>query len=91
METLWRSGSVAPPFLTLVLNGGEWSSYSHHFNHGKIDNTHGVRAWVGSTAGLDIMKERKFLPLPEIKPWLSPGYSLVAILTELSQLAKKNK
>jgi hypothetical protein len=71
MKTLWRSGSVAPPFLTSLLDGEEWSSsYPRHFNPGKIaHDIHGIGAWVGTTAGLDIIKrENFFCPYRESNP-----------------------
>jgi hypothetical protein len=39
-EDIWGSGGIAPPFLTLALDGGEWSSLCPgHFTSG----TH----WIG--------------------------------------------
>jgi hypothetical protein len=46
---------IAPPFLTLALDGGEWSvSHSGHFTPGEIaPGTYWIGGWVGPTASLD--------------------------------------
>jgi hypothetical protein len=28
MKTYWGSGGIAPPFLTLAIDGGDWSAYN---------------------------------------------------------------
>jgi hypothetical protein len=48
-------------FLTLALDGCEWSaSRLGRFTLG----THYIRGWVGPTAGLDDMEKLKFFTLP---------------------------
>jgi hypothetical protein len=56
-------------FLTSTLAGGEWSaSWPGRFTHGeRARRTHWIGGWVGTAAGLDDVKERKFLTLPELK------------------------
>jgi hypothetical protein len=52
-------------FLTSVLVGGEWSaSRPGRFTPGEIaPGTHWIGGWVDPRAGLDDVKERKFLTL----------------------------
>jgi hypothetical protein len=47
-EDVWESGGIAPPFLTSVLGGGEWSaSLSGYFISGeRAMSTHWIRDWV---------------------------------------------
>jgi hypothetical protein len=57
-EVVWRSGSIAPPFLTSPVNGDEWSALR------PVRFTPGERAavghWIGGLrAGLDAMEKRK--------------------------------
>jgi hypothetical protein len=58
------SGGIAPPFLTLALDGHEWSSLRPgRFTPG----THWIGDWVSPGAGLDrldVVEKRKILPLP---------------------------
>jgi hypothetical protein len=75
---------MAPPFLTSVLDGGEWlASRPSRFTPG----THLIREWVGPRAGLDVM-EKIILPLPGIKPRLlgRPARSLLTMIPELYRL-----
>jgi hypothetical protein len=69
MET-WGSGGVAPPFLTLVLDGGEWSaSRPGRFTpEESAPGTHWIGGWVGPRVRLDSMEKRQILPLPGIEP-----------------------
>jgi hypothetical protein len=48
------SGSIAPPFLTPALDGGEWSaSRPYGVTSGETaPGTHWIRGWVGPRAGL---------------------------------------
>jgi hypothetical protein len=40
-EDVWRSGSIAPPLLTLAIDGGEWAAlYPHHFTPRKTAPVH---------------------------------------------------
>jgi hypothetical protein len=57
-EDVWGSGDIAPPFLTLALDGGEWSaSCPSRFTPGeRVDGTHCIRGWVGPIAGLDTVE-----------------------------------
>jgi hypothetical protein len=74
--------------LTLALDEGEWSSSwpGHFTTRERAPDTHWIGGWVGPRAGLDTVSKRK-IPSPH---WESnpdhPACSLVAILTELSQL-----
>jgi hypothetical protein len=36
-DDIWGSGGIDPPFLTLALDGGEWSA-SRHGRYGKENN-----------------------------------------------------
>jgi hypothetical protein len=70
MKTL-GSGSIAPPFLTLALDGSEWSaSRSGCFTHGEIATQY-QGGWLGPRASPDAMEKRKILPLLEIESWPS--------------------
>jgi hypothetical protein len=48
---------MASPFLTSVLDGGEWTASRHgHFTpEGKAPGTHCIGGWVGPRSGLDIV------------------------------------
>jgi hypothetical protein len=63
------SVGIAPPFLTMALDGGGWSaSRSSHFTpRERAPSVHWLEGWVGPSAGLDTMKKRKILLLPEIE------------------------
>jgi hypothetical protein len=52
------SGGIAPPFLTLTLDGCEWSaSRPGRFTLGeKAPGTHCIRGWVGPRASLDAVE-----------------------------------
>jgi hypothetical protein len=64
------SGGIAPPLLTSVLDGGEWSvSRPCRFNPGEgAPGTHWIGGWVGPKAGLEAVEETKNLALPGIEP-----------------------
>jgi hypothetical protein len=63
----WGSGGIAPTFLTLALEGGEWSaSRPGRFTPGEIATGAYWLGWVGPRAGLDAVEKRKILPLPGI-------------------------
>jgi hypothetical protein len=66
-EDIWGSGGIVPPFLTLALDGGEWSaSCPGRFIPGEIaPGTHWID-WVGPRASLDAVE--KVLLLLGIKP-----------------------
>jgi hypothetical protein len=52
------SGGVAPPFLTSILDGGEWSDSSpSRFTPGeRALGTHCIEGWVSPRAGLGAME-----------------------------------
>jgi hypothetical protein len=54
---------IAPPFLTLALDGGEWSaSRLYRFNSGeRAPGTHWKRRWLGPRAGLDDVEYENLL------------------------------
>jgi hypothetical protein len=56
---MWESGGVALPFLTSILDGGEWSA-SRPGRY--IPGTYGVGDWVGLRAALEAVKERQSCP-----------------------------
>jgi hypothetical protein len=63
-----------PVFLTSALDGGEWSySRSGRFTPGeRASGTHWLGGWVGFTAGLEAVENRKILcPWPKSNPVLS--------------------
>jgi hypothetical protein len=73
------NGGIAPPFLPLALDGGEWSSSClSHFTHREIDpNTNWIGGWVGLRAGLDALEKIKIFLYQELNtghpahcPWL---------------------
>jgi hypothetical protein len=58
---VWGSGSIAPPFLTSSLDGGEWSaSHPSRFIAGEeVPTTHWIGCWVGPRAGLALWRGEK--------------------------------
>jgi hypothetical protein len=53
------NGGIAPPFLTLALNGSDWSA-SHHgrFTPGeRAPSTPWTGSWVGPRTGLDAVED----------------------------------
>jgi hypothetical protein len=65
-----RNGSIAPPFLTLALDGGEWSaSCSCHFPpSATAPSTQWIGGWEGPRASLDAMEKRKISSLLRTEP-----------------------
>jgi hypothetical protein len=62
--SVWRrigSGGITPQFLTLTLDGGEWSaSRPFRLTPGeRASGTHWIEGRVGLRAGLDAVEERK--------------------------------
>jgi hypothetical protein len=57
-ENAWRSGGIAPPFLTSALDGGEWSaSRPGHFTAGETaPDTPLIGGWVGPRTGMDAVE-----------------------------------
>jgi hypothetical protein len=53
---MW-SGGVAPPFLTLALDGGEWSAsrLGRFTPQKKAPGTHWIGRWEGPRVSLDVM------------------------------------
>jgi hypothetical protein len=64
------SGGIAPPFLSLPLDGGEWPA--------SRPGAHWIGGWVGGRYG----EEKNVLPLANRTPTVQP----VAIPTELCRL-----
>jgi hypothetical protein len=62
-------GSIAPPFLTSVLDGGEWSaSRPRHFTPEEIaHSTHCKGWWACHRTGLGAVEKRKNLAVPGIE------------------------
>jgi hypothetical protein len=62
------SGGIVPQFLTLALDGGEWSvSRPGRFTPGeRAPNAHWVRDWVGSEPVWTLRSRENFLSLPGI-------------------------
>jgi hypothetical protein len=67
------SGGIPPPFLTLALDGGEWSASGPYFFTPRVraPDYNWIGGWVGPRAGLDVVEKRKILPLLEFEPWPS--------------------
>jgi hypothetical protein len=66
----WRSGGIAPPFLTLALDG-EWSaSHVCYFSAEETGpGTHPTEGTVGPRAGLDVVEKRNIsCPYRESNP-----------------------
>jgi hypothetical protein len=61
-----RGGVTVPPFLTSVLDGGEWSAALPPEKTAL--GIHWIEGWMGPRVVLDVMEKRKIEPLPEIKP-----------------------
>jgi uncharacterized membrane protein YsdA (DUF1294 family) len=59
MKACGWSGGIAPPFLTLALDGDEWSaSRSGHFiPEERSPVTNCIGGWVGARAGLDAVEK----------------------------------
>jgi hypothetical protein len=73
-EDVWGSGGIAPTIHCQTRDGVDWS-YSHpgRFTPGeRSPGTHCIGGWVGPTAGLDAVENRKTLPLPGINPGRQP-------------------
>jgi hypothetical protein len=71
LRTVWGNGCIAPPFLALALDEGEWSaSRPGRFTLAeRVPGTHWIRGWVAARAGLDSVEKRKILSLLGIEPW----------------------
>jgi hypothetical protein len=93
MKTYWGSGSIAPPFLTSALDGGEWlASCLCRFTPGEgACGTHWIGGWVGPRVGLDTVEKRKILHCQELNLghpasslWLCqlsyPNFDLVTVI-----------
>jgi hypothetical protein len=81
------NGSIAPPFLTSPLDGGQWSdTRSGRFKPGeRTRSTHLIGGWVGLRAVQDAMEKINSLVPDGIQ---TPVTLPVVILTELSHLLK---
>jgi hypothetical protein len=71
-EVIWGSRGISPSFLTLTLDGDEWSAFcpAHSICGKRAPGTHWIGGCVGPRAGLDVMeRERKIsCALLGIKP-----------------------
>jgi hypothetical protein len=58
----WGNGGLAPPFMTLALDGGEWSAacLCCFMPRERCPSTHRIGNWVDPRAILDT-KEEKYL------------------------------
>jgi hypothetical protein len=81
-----KSGGIAPPSLTLVLDVGEWSaSCLCFFNPGeRAPGTHCIGGWISPNVGLDAVEKRKILYCRESNLG-HPAFKPVAIPSELSR------
>jgi hypothetical protein len=58
----WGNGGIAPPFLTLAMNGGGWSASCFYFTPEEMaPGARHIQGWVGPRAGLDVMEKKKSL------------------------------
>jgi hypothetical protein len=80
-----ESGGIAPPFLTSVLDGGEWTaSHLCRFTSGETaPSNHGIGSWVGRRAGLDALK-RTIFHYRELNPGRIAQLIIVKILKDLN-------
>jgi hypothetical protein len=69
-ENTRGSGGMAPPFLTLALDGGKWPAS----RPGCISpSTYWIGGWVGPRAGLNTIEKRKMsCPSRELTPAAQP-------------------
>jgi hypothetical protein len=69
-----KNEGIVPPFMTSVLDGGEWPlSSPSPFTPGKtIPGTHWIGGWVHLRARLDFMEARKILSLSGMGATLPP-------------------
>jgi hypothetical protein len=64
MNTTWGSKNITHAFLTLALDGGQWSaSPSGYFTPRKEFEIDGTVGWVGPRAGVNVFEKRKSLSL----------------------------
>jgi hypothetical protein len=75
----YGGGCIHPYFLDLGTSWSEWpASRPCRFTPGEIAiGTHWIRGWVGPSAGLSDVENRKFLTLPglELRPFGRPARS----------------
>jgi hypothetical protein len=87
-EDVWKSGGIAPSFLTSALDGSEWSASSHcrYIPEETAPSIHWIRGCVNHRTDLDIMAINYLLLLSEIELRLlgRPVYNIAALSTELS-------
>jgi hypothetical protein len=77
---------LTPPFITLVLDGGEWlaSSTSRFASGETARGAYCVGDWVGPKGGLDFLKKRKIsCPCLELNPDSSPVQPVASSLYRL--------
>jgi hypothetical protein len=63
-DDIWRSGVIAPPFLTSALDGDEWSNScpGRFTRRGKIPGTHWIGGWKGHSRSAVCGEEKNFDP-----------------------------
>jgi hypothetical protein len=73
-EDVWGSGCIAPPFLTLALDGGEWSTlHPSRFTPGEIaSSAYWKKGRMDPRASLNTVQMRKILPCWESNPAVQP-------------------
>jgi hypothetical protein len=75
MKAYWGVEAQLHAFLTLALDGGEWSASRPRplYPRERAPRTHWIRGWVGSRAGLDTGGDRNSQPLAGIElPIIQP-------------------
>jgi hypothetical protein len=87
--TVWESGGIAPPFLTLALDGGEWVTFTPLplYSQGNSIRYQMYRRFWRASDRLDVMEKRQqSFPYQESNSRLlgCPVHSAVAIPIELS-------
>jgi hypothetical protein len=83
----WGSGGIAPPFLTLALDGGEWSASCPSLitRRERVHSTHWLWGWLGLNVGLDAVEKVGILHCWESNPG-HPPHSLLLYRLNLSWL-----
>jgi hypothetical protein len=73
MKAYGGSKCIIPPFLTLALDGIEWSASRPGRSTPREIATgiHWIGGWVGPRSGVDVVDKRLILTLPRLEPWPS--------------------
>jgi hypothetical protein len=90
-----RSGSIAPPFLSSTLDGGEWSaSRPGRFTAGeRVSGAHRIGNWVSPRAGLDDLQTNfaaDRIQIPASSQW-SVAIASVHMIILISLCAAKRR